>query len=171
MRTWNAKAMGALVLGVLVLGPAPARAADRDVPADMKHLRERGGVCASEIQGVTLASYLQPIVCIGVGTPFTVSDSHEPWMYVEIQTDPQHLADAKEWKLTVTGPDGKRILDARPLAKEKPQSAANECSGVKGCRQSAVALKAPAWKAGRYLFHLVYQPDPEIVSDLSITLR
>ena len=166
MRTWNAIAAAALLLAAGGSG-----AAEKDVPAEMKYLRERGGVCASEIQGVTLATYVQPIVCIGLGTPFTVSDSHEPWIYVEVQTDPQHLADVKEWKLTVTAPDGKRAVDGKPLAKEKAQAAANECSGVNGCRQSAVALKGPAWKAGKYLFHLVYQPDPEITADLSITLR
>jgi hypothetical protein len=166
MRTWIVACLAAALAA-----PGAAAAREASVEAGTGQLRDRGGVCVSDLQGVTLATFVQPIVCIGIGTPFTISDSHEPWLYVEIQTDAKHQADVKEWKLTVLGPDGKAVVDGRQLDLEKSRLPANECAAAGGCRQTAVTMKMPAWKPGRYRFHLVFLPDPEITSDLAVELK
>ncbi len=166
MRTWIVACLAAALAA-----PGAAGAKEARGEASTKQLRERGGVCVSDLQGVTLATFVQPIVCIGVGTPFTASDSHDPWLYVEVQTDARHQADVKEWNLTVVGPDGKALVDGRPLDREKAMLAANECVAPGGCKATAVTLKMPEWKPGRYRFRLVFLPDPEVTSDLAIELK
>ena len=148
-----------------VLGASTARA-DTEVSADLAAVRSERGVCASDFKGAALASYVRPEVCVRNGTP-RKPDDKRGWLFVAIETDGKHDADARAWIVTVKGPKGEVLVDER-LAKEPVEK--GPCS-IEGCHATFVALRTAAWARGSYRFRLVYAEDPEVASQFAITLR
>jgi hypothetical protein len=105
-------------------------------------------------------------VCVRNGTPRR-PDDRRGWLFVAIETDGKHDADARDWVVTVKGPEGNVLLE-RPLSKERVEK--GPCS-IQGCHATFVALRTAAWGRGTYRFHLAYVEDAEVASDLAITVR